>query len=166
MKPKLGLSGRNYGRVVYEALTGVLSFTKDDENINSQLFMHWQDRCLYCLEAVNKAQVETGEIKGTYLNVTAATMEDMCARAERAKSLGRVIIMNDLVICYTMIQSIATWCRRNDIIPHLHRAGYSTYACQRNHGVSFQVITKWMRMAGVSYIHAGTVGGNWKATRH
>ncbi|MCB1890306.1 MAG: ribulose-bisphosphate carboxylase large subunit, partial [Rhodocyclaceae bacterium] len=36
MKPKLGLSGKNYGRVVYEALRGGLDFTKDDENINSQ----------------------------------------------------------------------------------------------------------------------------------
>src|SRR6201994_3805334 len=35
-KPKLGLSARNYGRVVYEALRGGLDFTKDDENINSQ----------------------------------------------------------------------------------------------------------------------------------
>src|SRR5438874_10923127 len=30
-KPKLGLSPRNYGRVVYEALRGGLDFTKDDE---------------------------------------------------------------------------------------------------------------------------------------
>ena len=30
VKPKLGLSGRNYGRVVYEALKGGLDFTKDD----------------------------------------------------------------------------------------------------------------------------------------
>ena len=37
-KPKLGLSGRNYGRVVYEALKGGLDFMKDDENINSQSF--------------------------------------------------------------------------------------------------------------------------------
>ena len=35
IKPKLGLSGKNYGRVVYEALRGGLDFTKDDENINS-----------------------------------------------------------------------------------------------------------------------------------
>ena len=35
IKPKLGLSARNYGRVVYEALRGGLDFTKDDENINS-----------------------------------------------------------------------------------------------------------------------------------
>jgi ribulose-bisphosphate carboxylase large chain len=89
-KPKLGLSGKNYGRVVYEALKGGLDFTKDDENINSQPFMHWRDRFLYCMEAVNKAQAATGEVKGHYLNVTAATMEDMYERAEFAKELGSV----------------------------------------------------------------------------
>lgn len=63
-KPKLGLSTRTYGRVVYEALRGGLEFVKDDENINSQPFMRWRDRFLYCSEAVNKASAETGEIKG------------------------------------------------------------------------------------------------------
>ncbi len=159
MKPKLGLSGRNYGRVVYEALKGGLDFTKDDENINSQPFMHWRDRFLYCMEGVNKASAETGEIKGTYLNVTAATMEDMYERAEFARDLGSVIVMIDLVIGYTAIQSMAKWCRKNDMILHLHRAGHSTYTRQKNHGVSFRVIAKWMRMAGVDHIHAGTVVG-------
>jgi len=159
VKPKLGLSGRNYGRVVYEALRGGLDFTKDDENINSQPFMHWRDRFLYCMEAVNKAQCDTGEVKGTYLNVTAATMEDMYERAEFAKELGSTIIMIDLVIGYTAIQSMAKWARKNDMILHLHRAGHSTYTRQKTHGVSFRVIAKWMRLAGVDHIHAGTVVG-------
>ena len=159
VKPKLGLSGRNYGRVVYEALRGGLDFTKDDENINSQPFMHWRDRFLYCMEAVNKAQCDSGEVKGTYLNVTAATMEDMYERAEFAKELGSTIIMIDLVIGYTAIQSMAKWARRNDMILHLRRAGHSTYTRQKTHGVSFRVIAKWMRLAGVDHIHAGTVVG-------
>src|SRR5437660_4866743 len=159
VKPKLGLSGKNYGRVVYEALSGGLDFAKDDENINSQPFMHWRDRFLYCMEGVNKAIAETGEIKGHYLNVTGATMEDMYERAEFAKELGSVIVMIDLVIGYTAIQSMAKWCRKNGMILHLHRAGHSTYTRQKNHGVSFRVIAKWMRMAGVDHIHAGTVVG-------
>ncbi|CAH9017861.1 ribulose-bisphosphate carboxylase large subunit [Candidatus Nitrosacidococcus sp. I8] len=158
-KPKLGLSGRNYGRVVYEALKGGLDFVKDDENINSQPFMHWRDRFLYCMEAVNKASAATGEVKGHYLNVTAATMEDMYERAEFAKALGSTIIMIDLVIGYTAIQSMAKWARKNDMILHLHRAGNSTYSRQKNHGMNFRVICKWMRMAGVDHIHAGTVVG-------
>jgi ribulose-bisphosphate carboxylase large chain len=159
VKPKLGLSGRNYGRVVYEALKGGLDFTKDDENINSQPFMHWRDRFLYCMEAVNRAQAMTGEVKGTYLNVTAGTMEQMYERAEFAKELGSVVVMIDLVIGYTAIQSMSKWSRDNDVILHLHRAGHSTYTRQKNHGVSFRVIAKWMRMAGVDHIHAGTVVG-------
>ena len=158
-KPKLGLSGRNYGRVVYEGLKGGLDFMKDDENINSQPFMHWRDRFLYCMEAVNKASAATGEVKGHYLNVTAGTMEAMYERAEFAKSLGSVIIMIDLVVGYTAIQSMALWARKNDMILHLHRAGNSTYSRQKNHGMNFRVICKWMRMAGVDHIHAGTVVG-------
>jgi ribulose-bisphosphate carboxylase large chain len=158
-KPKLGLSARNYGRVVYEALRGGLDFTKDDENINSQPFMRWRDRYLFSMEGVSRAMAETGEIKGHYLNVTAATMEDMYERAEFAKQLGSVIIMVDLVIGYTAIQSMAKWARKNGLILHLHRAGHGTYTRQKTHGISFRVISKWMRLAGVDHIHAGTVVG-------
>ena len=159
MKPKLGLSGKNYGRVVYEALTGGLDFTKDDENINSQPFMHWRDRFLFCMEAVNKAQANSGEIKGHYLNVTAATMEDMYERAEFAKELGSIVIMVDLVIGWTAIQSMANWCRKHDMIMHMHRAGHGTYTRQKNHGVSFRVIAKWLRLAGCDHLHTGTAVG-------
>jgi ribulose-bisphosphate carboxylase large chain len=166
VKPKLGLSGRNYGRVVYEALKGGLDFTKDDENTNSQPFMHWRDRFLFAMEAVKRAEAMTGEVKGHYLNVTAATMEDMYERAELAKELGSVIVMIDLVIGYTAIQSMARWARRNDTILHLHRAGHSTYTRQKSHGVSFRVIAKWMRLAGVDHIHAGTVVGKLEGDPH
>ena len=159
MKPKLGLSGKNYGRVVYEALRGGLDFTKDDENINSQPFMHWRDRFLYCMEGVNQAAAQTGEIKGHYLNITAGTMEEMYRRAEFARELGSCIVMVDLIIGWTAIQSISNWCRENDMILHMHRAGHGTYTRQKTHGVSFRVIAKWLRLAGVDHLHAGTAVG-------
>jgi ribulose-bisphosphate carboxylase large chain len=158
-KPKLGLSAKNYGRVVYEALRGGLDFTKDDENINSQPFMRWRDRYLYTIEAVNRAIEQTGEIKGHYMNVTAATMEDMYERAEFAKELGSIIIMMDLTVGFTAMTSMSHWARKNGMILHLHRAGHATYTRQKTHGVSFRVYAKWVRLLGVDHVHAGTVVG-------
>jgi ribulose-bisphosphate carboxylase large chain len=86
-------------------------------------------------------------------------MEDMYERAEFAKDIGSVVIMIDLVIGYTAIQSMAKWARKNGVLLHLHRAGHSTYTRQKTHGVNFRVISKWMRLAGVDHIHAGTVVG-------
>jgi ribulose-bisphosphate carboxylase large chain len=159
VKPKLGLSARNYGRVVYEALRGGLDFTKDDENINSQPFMRWRDRFLFCMEAVNRAIEQTGEIKGHYMNVTAATMEDMYERANLAKEIGSVIVMMDLTVGYTAMASMSRWARDNGVILHLHRAGHATFTRQKTHGVSFRVLAKWCRLLGVDHIHAGTVVG-------
>jgi ribulose-bisphosphate carboxylase large chain len=159
VKPKLGLSGKNYGRVVYEGLKGGLDFLKDDENINSQPFMRYRERFLYSIEGVMVATAHAGEVKGHYLNTTAATMEHMYERANFAADLGSLIVMIDLVIGYTAIQSMAYWARKHDVILHLHRAGNSTYSRQKDHGMNFRVICKWMRMAGVDHIHAGTVVG-------
>jgi ribulose-bisphosphate carboxylase large chain len=159
IKPKLGLSARNYGRVVYEALRGGLDFTKDDENINSQPFMRWRDRWLFSMEAVNRAQMESGEVKGHYLNVTAGTMEEMYERAEFAKELGSIVIMVDLTIGYTAIQSMSKWARKNGVLLHMHRASHSTFTRQKTHGVNFRVITKWLRLAGCDHLHSGTVVG-------
>jgi ribulose-bisphosphate carboxylase large chain len=158
-KPKLGLSAKNYSRVVYEALRGGLDFTKDDENINSQPFMRWRDRYLFAMEGVMKATAATGEVKGHYMNVTAASMEEIYERAEFARDIGSVIVMVDLTVGYTALTSLARWCRANGMILHLHRAGHSTYTRQKAHGVSFRVIAKWCRLIGVDHIHAGTVVG-------
>jgi ribulose-bisphosphate carboxylase large chain len=159
VKPKLGLSARNYGRVIYEACRGGLDFTKDDENINSQPFMRWRDRYLFGMEGVNKAMAETGEIKGHYFNVTAATLEEMYERADFAKELGSVVVMMDLTVGYTAMQSMSNWARRNGVLLHLHRAGHATYTRQKTHGVSFRVLAKWCRLIGVDHMHAGTVVG-------
>merc|ERR1712087_334062 len=122
-------------------------------------FMRYRERVLYSMEGVNRASAHSGEVKGHYLNTTAATMEEMYDRANFAVELGSIIVMIDLVIGYTAIQSMAKWARSVDCILHLHRAGNSTYARQKNHGINFRVICKWMRMSGVDHIHAGTVVG-------
>ena len=86
-------------------------------------------------------------------------MEEMYERAEFAKELGSVIVMIDLTIGYTAIQSMAKWARANGVILHLHRAGHGTYTRQKTHGVCSACIAKWCRLLGVDHVHAGTVVG-------
>ncbi len=166
MKPKLGLSAKNYGRVVYEALRGGLDFTKDDENITSQPFMRWYDRARFVMEAVHKAEAETGERKGHYLNVTAGDMEEMYRRAEDAKALGSRIIMVDyLTVGFTAFASLAKWCRRNGILLHAHRAMHAVIDRQKNHGIHWRVLAKWARIVGADHVHNGTIVGKLEGDR-
>ncbi|MBU6270424.1 MAG: form I ribulose bisphosphate carboxylase large subunit [Betaproteobacteria bacterium] len=165
-KPKLGLSGRNYGRVIYEGLKGGLDFMKDDENINSQPFMHWRDRFLFVMDAVNKAQAVTGEVKGSYLNITAGTMEAMYERAEFAKELGQPIIMHDYITGgFTANTGLAKWCRKNGMLLHIHRAMHAVIDRHPKHGIHFRVLAKCLRLSGGDQLHTGTVVGKLEGDR-
>jgi ribulose-bisphosphate carboxylase large chain len=166
LKPKLGLSAKNYGRACFELLVGGHDMTKDDENINSQPFMRWRDRYEYVMEAVHQAEGITGERKGHFLNVTAPDVELMYERAEFAKELGSPIIMHDFLTAgFAAHQSLSKWCRRNGMLLHVHRAMHAVMDRQRDHGVHFRVLAKWLRMAGGDHLHAGTVVGKLEGDR-
>ncbi|GAA3348161.1 form I ribulose bisphosphate carboxylase large subunit [Amorphoplanes nipponensis] len=166
IKPKLGLSARNYGRAVYECLRGGLDFTKDDENINSQPFMRWRDRFEAVAAAVRQAEEETGERKGHYLNVTAGTVEDMFTRAEFARELGMPIIMHDFLTAgFTAHTSLANWARRHGMLLHVHRALHAVLDRNPRHGIHFRVLTKALRLAGGDHLHSGTVVGKLEGDR-
>ena len=160
IKPKLGLSAKNYGRAVYECLRGGLDFTKDDENINSQPFMRWRDRFLFVQEAIEKAQAESGEVKGHYLNVTAPTCEQMMERAAFAKEIKTPIIMHDFLTGgFTANTTLAKYCRDNGLLLHIHRAMHAVIDRQKTHGIHFRVLAKCLRMSGGDHLHSGTVVG-------
>ncbi|MAF95405.1 MAG: ribulose-bisphosphate carboxylase large subunit [Rhodospirillaceae bacterium] len=166
IKPKLGLSAKNYGRSVYEGLRGGLDFTKDDENVNSQPFMRWKQRFDFVAEAVHKAEQETGERKGHYLNVTSGTIEEMFKRAEYAKSLGMRIIMHDFFTAgFTANTSLANWCRDNGLLLHIHRAMHAVVDRNPYHGIHFRVLAKCLRLSGGDHMHSGTVVGKLEGDR-
>ncbi|HKJ88056.1 MAG TPA: form I ribulose bisphosphate carboxylase large subunit [Gammaproteobacteria bacterium] len=166
IKPKLGLSAKNYGRAVYECLRGGLDFTKDDENVNSQPFMRWQDRFEFVAEAVDKATTQTGERKGHYLNVTAPDPDQMFERAEFAKELGMPIVMHDFLTGgFCANTGLAKWCRKNGMLLHIHRAMHAVIDRSPKHGIHFRVLAKCLRLSGGDHLHAGTVVGKLEGDR-
>jgi ribulose-bisphosphate carboxylase large chain len=166
IKPKLGLSAKNYGRACYECLRGGLDFTKDDENVNSQPFIRWRDRFLFVAEAIFKSQQETSEIKGHYLNVTASNCEEILKRASFAKELGVPIIIHDyLTGGFTANTTLSSYCRDHGLLLHIHRAIHGVIDRQRNHGMHFRVLAKALRLSGGDHLHSGTVVGKLEGER-
>jgi ribulose-bisphosphate carboxylase large chain len=166
IKPKLGLSAKNYGRACYECLRGGLDFTKDDENVNSQPFIRWRDRFIFVAEAIFKSQQETGEIKGHYLNVTARSCEDVLKRVQFAKELGVPIVIHDyLTGGFTTNTTLAVFCRNRGLLLHIHRAIHGVIDRQRSHGIHFRVLAKALRVSGGDHLHSGTVVGKLEGER-
>jgi ribulose-bisphosphate carboxylase large chain len=166
IKPKLGLSAKNYGRACYEGLRGGLDFTKDDENVNSQPFMRWRARFDFVQEAIDKAEAETGEKKGHYLNVTAPTSDEMMKRAEYAKEIGSPIIMHDYITGgWSANTQLAQWCQDNGMLLHIHRAMHAVLDRNPHHGIHFRVLTKILRLSGGDHLHSGTVVGKLEGDR-
>ena len=166
IKPKLGLSGKNYGRLLYDCLRGRLDFTKDDDNINSKPNQRWQNRRFeFVAEAIRLAEQETGEKKGHYLNVTANTPEEMYERAEFAKELGMPIVMHDFITGgFTANTGLSKWCRKNGMLLHIHRAMHAVIdRHQARHPL--RVLAKCLRLSGGDQLHTGTVVGKLEGDR-
>lgn len=166
VKPKLGLSPAGYARVVYDCLRGGLDTTKDDENMNSQPFSRWRDRFLFVMDAVKKAEAETGEAKGHWLNVTAPTTEEAIERAEYAAELGsRYVMIDYLTVGFAGHQSVRNHVEKLGLMLHVHRAMHAVIDRQKDHGISFRVLAKWLRLAGGDHLHTGTVVGKLEGDR-
>ncbi len=169
VKPKLGLSPKAYSTIIYECLLGGLDTTKDDENMNSQPFSRWRDRFLYGQEAVEQAMAETNEFKGHWHNVTAGSTEESLRRLEYVASLGSKMCMFDFLTAgFAASADVFKRARELGLIVHCHRAMHAVFTRQKNHGIHFRVIAKWLRLTGGDHLHTGTVvgklEGSWNET--
>jgi ribulose-bisphosphate carboxylase large chain len=128
--------------------------------------MRGRQRFDFVMEAINKAEHETGERKGHYLNVTAPTPDEMFKRAEYAKEIGAPIIMHDYITGgFCANTGLAQWCRDNGMLLHIHRAMHAVLDRNPHHGIHFRVLTKILRLSGGDHLHTGTVVGKLEGDR-
>jgi ribulose-bisphosphate carboxylase large chain len=166
VKPKLGLSAKDYSTIIFECLMGGLDTTKDDENMNSQPFNRWRDRFLYGMDAVKRAEAETHEAKGHFFNVTAHSTEEALRRLEFIASQGSRYIMYDFLTAgYAATADVVKRAGELGLILHCHRAMHAIFTRQANHGVHMRVVAKWLRLVGGDHLHTGTVVGKLEGSR-
>ncbi len=167
VKPKLGLSAKDYATIMFECLVGGLDTTKDDENMNSQPFNRWRDRFRYGMDAVQRAEAESGEAKGHFFNVTASSTEEALRRLEYIASQGSRYIMYDFLTAgFAASSDVFKRAGELGVIVHCHRAMHAVFTRQQNHGIHMRVIAKWLRLVGGDHLHTGTVVGKLEGSRN
>ncbi len=163
-KPKVGLTSEEYGEAAYEILSGGMDLIKDDENLTNQSFNKFEKRLAAVMKAIDRAEKETGERKGYLCNITAPTLEELLRRMKLVADYGNEFIMLDIMtVGWAAVQTAREHASDYKLAIHAHRAFHAAFTRPKDHGVSFYLIAKISRLAGVDHIHIGTNVGKMEA---
>jgi len=155
-KPKVGMTPEEYGKAAYEILAGGMDLVKDDENLTSLPFCKFEDRAKAVMKAIDRAEKETGERKGWLANITAET-DEMIKRLKLVADYGNGFVMVDILTTgFAALQTIRNLAEDHGLAIHAHRAFHAAFTRLSDHGVTFYLIAKISRLAGVDHIHIGT----------
>jgi ribulose-bisphosphate carboxylase large chain len=158
-KPKIGFSSKEHAEMGYETWLGGFDFVKDDENLTSTKFNKFEERVRLIAKYRDKAENETGERKGAFINITAET-EEMKRRADLLHEYGFDYAMLDVVIVGTSaLLTMREYLGDLGITTHAHRAMHAAFDRNPKHGISMQFIAKEMRLIGLNQLHTGTAVG-------
>ncbi|MEM4367057.1 MAG: ribulose-bisphosphate carboxylase large subunit [Candidatus Anstonellales archaeon] len=162
IKPKLGLSAKKFAEVAEMAWRGGIDFVKDDENLTDQKFCKFEERVVKTLEALDRAEEETGEKKLYSPNIT-ANADVMLKRADFVKEHGGNMIMLDLFTCgFSAVQMV----RDQNILPiHAHRAMHGVFTEGGGNMVKMHVWAKIFRLMGVDQLHIDHGAGKMHANK-
>lgn len=155
VKPKVGLSPKEWAKVAYESYLGGVDFVKDDENLVDQEFCPWEERVYEVLKIIDKIKTETGRTVVYSPNIT-DSYSKMLERMDRLKEMGWDWAMLDVyMIGYAGLLDIVKELHKNNIIIHAHRAGH-TAETRGAFGLEYTIFAKLWRMIGVDQLHTGT----------
>ncbi len=161
VKPKLGLRPQPFADACYEFWQGG-DFIKNDEPQGNQVFAPMKETIPLVVDAMRRAQDDTGEAKLFSANITADDPFEMIARGEFI--LETFADLADhvafLVDGYVAGPTAITTARRrfpNQYL-HYHRAGHGAVTSpQTQRGYTAFVHCKMARIQGSSGIHTGTM---------
>ncbi len=163
VKPKVGLSPKEFAKVAYDAYTGGCDFLKDDENLVDQKFCRFEDRVSAMLDVIDRVKSETGR-KVLYSPNITDNYNEMLMRRDFLISQGAKMAMIDVFIMgYSALNDIVRQLQRDGFFLHAHRAGYAAEH-RGAFGVSFNVHMKFYRMIGVDQMHVGTGVGKMEGS--
>lgn len=165
VKPKIGLSPEKTAEYVYEAGSGGLTNSKDDETLVDQSFCPIEDRTIRVVEALDRLE-EEGRMMMHAVNVSTRS-DRIVELAEKVQGWGAREIMIDVITCgYGCLQALAE--DPSIKVPiHVHRTMHGAFTKDPRHGINMLVLSKLVRMVGGDALHIGTLGvGKMAAGAH
>ena len=162
IKPKLGLRPEPFAEAAYQFWLGG-DFIKNDEPQGNQVFCPTKKVIPLVVDAMKRAQDETGEAKLFSANITADDHREMIARGEYiletfGPDADKVAFLVD---GYVGGPGMVTTARRYFAgqYLHYHRAGHGAVTSPSSkRGYTAFVLAKMSRLQGASGIHVGTMG--------
>jgi len=162
IKPKLGLRPEPFAKAAYQFWLGG-DFIKNDEPQGNQIFCPMKKVIPLVVDAMRRAEDETGQAKLFSANITADCHDEMIARGEYIlETFGPdADKCAFLVDGYVGGPGMVTTARRHfaDQYLHYHRAGHGAVTSPSSvRGYTALVLSKMSRLQGASGIHVGTMG--------
>ncbi len=165
VKPKIGLSPQKTAEYVYEAGSGGLTNSKDDETLVDQAFCPIEDRTVAVAAALDRLE-EEGHYMMHAINISTRS-DKILELAEKVQGWGARELMIDVITCgFGTLQALAE--DPSIKIPiHVHRTMHGAFTKDPLHGINMLALTKLVRMCGGDALHIGTLGvGKMAAGAH
>lgn len=138
VKPKIGLSPKDTAAYIYEAGSGGLTNSKDDETLVDQAFCPIEERTKAVAEAIDRLR-EEGHRMVHAVNIS-TDGQDIPRLAEDVQSWGANQIMIDVLTCgYGAVRAVAGN-PRIKVPVHVHRTMHGAMTKDPINGISMRVV--------------------------
>ena len=150
IKPSVGLSAKETGKLVSQLCAGGIDFIKDDELQANGPSCPFEDRVIEVMRAVNNAADKMGHKVMVAFNLT-GEIDEMRRRHDFVHEQGGTCVMVNLMAA-GMAGMIALGHHTNLPI-HAHRAGWGALTREPLLGWSYPAWSKLWRLAGADHMH-------------
>ncbi len=156
VKPKIGLPPKEFADYVYQAGSGGLTNSKDDETLVDQDFCPLADRVNAVSEKLDLLEEEGHKMIHAH-NISTSTHRILEAADLALENGARQLMVDVITVGFSGLQALAEDPSINVPI-HVHRTMHAAFTRDPNHGIAMSVIAGLCRIAGGDALHVGSYG--------
>lgn len=161
IKPNVGLSAEETGKLAGRLCAAGVDFIKDDEVCANPVHAPLHERVKAVMRRVRAHRDKTGKLVMVAFNISDDT-DAMRRHADLVQQEGGSCVMASLNWCgYSAVQTLR---RHTPLALHGHRNGYGALSRHPLLGFSFQAWQTLWRLAGVDHMHVHGLQGKFSQT--